>query len=280
MCPYLKTGSLLFYVTSTLCLVAAVSHAAPWHELEAGLELAGFKSGRATPVSDSLVVVLRIDPQQWDLDLYCASQESLAVCRDAVDWTEERALKVATNAGMFAQDRVTHVGYLKREEHVNNGSANSYLSAAAFGARQDNIPPFRIFDLDAPGVSLESIRQQYDTVVQNLRLIKRPRENRWSRQDRIWGEMALGEDSAGRVLLVFCRSPYSMRDFNQMLLSLPIDVVAAQHLEGGPEAQLVVSYGDTIRSWVGSYETGFNEHDLNLDYWPRSNVIGVGRRVR
>ena len=54
-----------------------------------------------------------------------------------------------------------------------------------------------------------------------------------------------------------------MYDFNKILLDLPIRLVAAQHLEGGPEAQLYARYGDWTIDAVGSYETGFYESDAN-----------------
>ena len=89
---------------------------------------------------------------------------------------------------------------------------------------------------------------------------------------------ALGEDSEGRALLIFCWSPYSMHDLNDILLSLPIDIVAAQHVEGGPEAQLYISVGETQLEILGSYETGFRENDSNDRAWPIPNVIGVRPR--
>ena len=54
-----------------------------------------------------------------------------------------------------------------------------------------------------------------------------------------------------------------MHDLNNILLSLPIDLVCAQHLEGGPEAQMYVKVGKTEIEKIGSYETTFNEDDVN-----------------
>ncbi len=146
---------------------------------------------------------------------------------------------------MFATDYRTHVGYLRAGDHVNNGRFNKYQSVAAFGPERTGLPRFRIFDLDAPGTRREAILRDYSSAVQNLRLIKRPGENRWSRQKKAWSEAALGEDGAGRILFIFCRSPFTMYDLNHELLGLGIGLVAAQHLEGGPEAQLYVHVGET-----------------------------------
>jgi hypothetical protein len=54
--------------------------------------------------------------------------------------------------------------------------------------------------------------------------------------------------------------------------------VAAQHLEGGPEAQLYINMGGTELEVVGSYETDFNESDDNDRAWPIPNIIGLRPR--
>ena len=69
-----------------------------------------------------------------------------------------------------------------------------------------------------------------------------------------------------------------MHDFNQELLSSNIDIVAAQHLEGGPEAQLYLKVGDTEIELFGSYETSFREDDGNKKVWDIPNVLGIRPR--
>jgi Phosphodiester glycosidase len=111
-----------------------------------------------------------------------------------------------------------------------------------------------------------------------LRLIKRPGSNQWGKQDRMWSEAALGEDDAGRILFIFSRTPFSMQDLNEELLAAGIGVVAAQHLEGGPEAQLYVRAGSFKLEQFGSYETLFRENDSNATPWPIPNILGVRPR--
>jgi hypothetical protein len=163
---------------------------------------------------------------------------------------------------------------------VHNGRiVRQYESAAAFGpTAKNNAPRFRIFDLDEPGVAIESIRRDYSLVVQNLRLIKRPGQNRWEQQPKRWSEAALGEDAEGRILFIFARAPFSMHDLNRELLSMGIDVVAAQHLEGGPEAQMIIRAGGRDLEWIGSYETLFHEADDTQRAWPVPNVLGLRGR--
>jgi hypothetical protein len=63
-----------------------------------------------------------------------------------------------------------------------------------------------------------------------------------------------------------------------MLLQLPIDLVCAQHLEGGPEASLYLSHGTKKLEIMGSYETKFNEADQNVQFLPLPNVFGIVKK--
>ncbi len=177
---------------------------------------------------------------------------------------------------MFETDQKTHLGYMRFRDHVYTGHVNKYQSIAAFDPRDGkDVSRFHIFDLDAPGITMQSIQQDYNSAVQNLRLVKRPGSNQWTQQTRKWSEAALGEDDAGRILFLFSRSPFSMHDLNQELLAAGIGLVAAQHLEGGPEAQIYVHAGSFELEMFGSYETSFKENDSNSIPWPVPNVLGV-----
>jgi uncharacterized protein YigE (DUF2233 family) len=250
----------------------------PWQVLETGLELGKFKVLVEAPAGDSTIVIARIDPAQWELRLHAISATNEQTGRTARQWCDKYGLVAAINAGMFMTDYRTHVGYMKSGDHINCASVTKYESAAAFDPLRPDLPEVRLFDLDE--IPLDSILELHGNVVQNLRLIKRPRENRWSQQPRKWSEAALGEDREGRILFIFCQSPYSMYDFNHLLMSLPIDLVCAQHLEGGPEAQLYIRVGEQEWEFSGSYETGFMEGKGNVIAWPIPNILGVVRKTQ
>ena len=143
------------------------------------------------------------------------------------------------NAGMYQADHRTHVGFCQIEGRLANRSANDYLSAVACDPVDPADPPFRIFDLDE--VPLAEVAKRYGTVVQNLRLIKRDGENRWQPSGDRWTEAALGDDDRGRVFMIYCATPWSMFELNEILLDLPLGLVAAQHLEGRSQARMWVA---------------------------------------
>lgn len=257
----------------------AAEAAAPesWRALEEGLDLGVFPARRPPERGDGRITILRASPSFWSLEYAGPEEQATASGRTAREWCETLGFTAAVNAGMFATDYRTHLGYARLRDRIASGHLNAYRSLAAFDPRRPGIPLFRIFDLDEPGVSLETVLGDYASAVQNLRLIARPGYNRWSPQPKRWSEAALGEDEAGRILVIFCRSPYTMHELNEELVRL--GVVAAQHLEGGPEAQLFVRSGDFELELIGSYETAFHELDDNQRAWPVPNALGLRRRT-
>jgi hypothetical protein len=276
----LEVGSDLLVSASVAGATSAGSSMArtAWTHLAEGLECGRFATEFSGLGGDETVVVLRADPALWSLDMLCASEDSQLSRFSTRQWCERAGLVAAINAGMYAPDFLTHVGYCSVRNHVNNASENEYQSVAAFCPRREDLPLFRIFDLDEPGVTIESIRADYACVSQNLRLIKRPRENRWSQQPKRWSEAALGEDASGRILFIFSRTAYSMHDLIRILLSLPLDLVCAQHLEGGPEAQMYIGIGGFEAELIGSYETSYHESDDRLQATLLPVVFGLRGR--
>jgi hypothetical protein len=85
-------------------------------------------------------------------------------------------------------------------------------------------------------------------------------------------------DQSGRILFIFCRSPYSMFEFSHCLLKLPLELVTAQHLEGGGAAALVVRAPRMHKVLFGGYETTREgrETDQGDQGAPLPIVLGIG----
>jgi hypothetical protein len=245
-----------------------------WSALGPGLEFGRFAlPGLGSPAPELHVV--RADPRRWELALI-GLERGESVGHTARDWSRREGLVAAINAGMYQQDYRTHSGYMAADGAVLSRGVNGYLSAAAFEPRDPRDPPFRIFDLDEE--PLETVLPRYRRVVQNLRMVKRPGESRWEPQERRWSEAALAEDREGRALLLFCGTPLPLDRFIDAVLALPLGIVAAQHLEGGSQAQLFVSAGGQAVELVGGYESAFSTPDPNRPARPIPNVIGVRLR--
>ncbi len=234
----LKYLVVVFVWTGFTGEVGAATSGRVWCELEPGLELARFDSSTREPVEIGDLIVLRVDPAKWEIKALTPDSDTRSPGFTVKQWCDSFDLVAAINAGMYQADHRTHVGFCQIEGRLANPSANDYLSVVAWGPLNPEDPPFRIFDLDE--ISLPEVARKYGTVVQNLRLIKRGRENRWQPSGDRWTEAALGEDGQGRALLIYCATPWSMYDFNEILLDLPLGLVAAQHLEGRTQARMWV----------------------------------------
>ncbi len=247
-----------------------------WSQVDDGLFVGEFPIHKKSVIGDSRIIIIKIDPQIYQLKLFSASErrhENLTVEK----WCKKYKLLAAINAGMFQTDNKSNVGYMKNFAHLNNSRINpKYFSVAAFNPLDKTNPAFQIFDIDE--TLMDTVLKRYNTVVQNLRLIKRDGENRWSRQSKKWSEAALGQDRSGNVLFIFSRTPYSMYDLNNIVLDLPINLICAQHLEGGPEASLYFSHKNKKLECVGSFESAFHESDGNIIFWPVPNVLGIVKR--
>ena len=252
------------FVLVALLLAGSADAAVSWRTLQTGVEYA----------TTGTLHVVRIDPARAKVQVALASELGVAP-RTASEWCSTQKLAVAINLGMFQTDHRSNVGYLRHGKHVNHRRWNSYRSALAVNPSDASLPPALWVDLDQ-SKPMEKLAK-YDIVVQNLRLIAGNRRNVWAKSDKKWSEAALAIDSRGRLLFVFTRAPYTMRRFNELLLSLPLDITQAMHLEGGPEASLSIHTRGFDLDLSGSYETGFLPDDSNEMQWPIPNVIGVVR---
>jgi hypothetical protein len=248
-----------------------------WVEVSRGVSYRVFHPFGDSEVGPRVLHVVRIDPRRALPKLWMISRDG-GETRTAAKWCETGGLAAAINAGMYLTDFSTHVGYLRDGAHVNAGKwVKKYQSALVWGARDPKgRPRLDILDVEAPedrarvGV--------YPTVLQNLRLIKGEGKVIWKPQPKRWSEAAVAVDSKGRLLFLFSRSPYSMHDFSKQLLALPLSIIRAQHVEGGPEASLSIHGNGIDVDLAGSFETGFNANDDNRAQWPLPNIIGVPRK--
>ncbi len=233
-------------------LVLLILSAVPWQPVSPGVEYAKVQSFH----------LVRIDPNVAKLTALAASETGVGA-RTAAQWSASTHAPVVFNGGMFELDRLTHTGLFTKGAYRNSEKwVPAYKSVLVqHGTRTE------LLDADTP--------VEGSLVVQNLRLIRRPGVNVWSQTKRSWSETALAALSNGRLLVVFSRTPMTMHDFNERLLGLGLGVVAAMHLEGGPEASLSIHAAGIDLDLCGSYETGFREDDTNVEQWVLPNVFAV-----
>jgi hypothetical protein len=232
-----------------------------------GVEYGELKLAQSPPQGDGLLHLVRVDPTRAQLRFGLAARDGGA--RTAGAWADALHCAGVVNLGMFEKDGVTATGHVRDGGFVLTRRWNGYRSALAVG-------PFRaaFFDLDEPDAQARA--DAFPSVAQSLRLLEAPGEDVWKKapSDKRWSEAAIGQDKEGRILFLFSRTPFSMHDLNQKLLALPLGIVRAMHVEGGPLASLSVR-GSLHLDLAGSYETGLREDDRNDRQWPIPNVLCV-----
>jgi hypothetical protein len=259
-----------------LCLTSVAVAGSPpadpaqaWTRLADGVEYRTFVLDAEAKVPGTLHVV-RIEPAKAPLALGLASQDKRGK-RTAEQWCADLHAVAVINAGMFQTDQLRNVGHLVNGAHVNQAAWNDYRSALVFGPKNATAAPARLLDLDAGHTPAEA----YRSAVQNLRLIKAPGKSVWKPNGRAWSEAAVAQDDHGRILFLFSRAGYEMSVWNQRVLALPLGVVTAMHVEGGPEASLSLCTATPARHLAGSFETGFHANDDNPAQWAIPNVLAV-----
>jgi len=241
-----------------------------WHTLQDGVYYKEFVISDKYPIH-----VIKVEPNKSLLVALSAkvhSKKSMTV----KEWCEKFNLVVATNAGMYATDYLTHVGYMRIGNDVLNPRwVKNYFSVFAFNPLKPNLPPAMMIDLDLDN---KKILQDYSVVIQNLRLIKYKGKNVWSPSSKKWSESALAMDEKGNVLFIFSIEAFSMYELNKILLSLPLNIVRAMHLEGGPPASLSIHSSNIKLDLMGKGETEFLENDSYRTQYPIPSIIGVKRK--
>jgi hypothetical protein len=249
-----------------------------WKQIDEGLYYSDFTAPIKSYTGDSRILIVRIDPKVYSFRLLSISElapGSLAM--NVREWADRYKLIAAINAGMFQADLKANVGYMKNYGHLNNPRIHkTYTSVFAFNPKKAEMPAAMIFDTDVQDI--KEIISGYHTVVQNLRLIKRPGLIRWAQQDKKWSEAALGQDQDGNILFIFSESPYTMHELSKILLSLPIKLECAMHLEGGLAASLYLRHNGIELGRMGRHEFSSIVGDINNEFLPLPNVIGITKK--
>ena len=235
---------------------------------------------------DRCIRLLRIDPAHFELRVLTAFEHGEA--RGAPTWARDFGLTAAINTSMYRPSGRS-TGILIHSGTVQNGKDTKKFGAflafdPAVEANEPSAPrpAVAMFGRGCPDYDLAGIRAGYRSLVQNYRLLDCDGKAIDWKDPKMYSAAAVALDRQGHVVFLHVRTPYLMRDLTRMLTDPDLDLglTAAMFVEGGPEASLHVRHGDFEQTWVGSYESGFQEHDDNRVSWPLPNVIGVVPRSK
>ena len=256
----------------------AYSQNDPWKKVDEGLYWAEFYPSQKSLVKDSKITIVKINPKFYSFKLLSASD--LGKTRmTAKDWCLKHNLISSINAGMYQEDGLRNVGYMKNFSHINNPRlSSSYKAVLAFNRTDAAVPEIQIIDLRCQ--AFEELKPKYQTFVQSIRMVSCQQENVWAKQDNMWSLAVLGMDKNGNGLFIFSESPYSVHDFINVLLSLPISLYNAMYLEGGAEASLYFSLNGVELDKVGNNGSGLNDSLVRGVVRAIPNVLGIIKKTK
>ena len=253
-----------------------------WAMVDTGLHVGVFTPANKSPVGDSEITVVKIDPRHYDFQLAEAKQRD-GKRRTVEDWCKSEGFLAAVNAGMYSlKDGLTSDGYMKNGAFVNNPDFKpEYCSFLCFNPTAPGLPPVQIMELCAQtDPQWAAMNQQYGGIVQSIRMLNRQGANVWAPAPKMWSMVAWGMDKAGNVLWLFTRSPYTVHTFINILKQAPLNLHNLMYLEGGPPAALWLAHNGVQLRLVGSYETNVYEKDDNQRLKKLPNVIGIRKKAR
>ncbi|GAA4354024.1 phosphodiester glycosidase family protein [Hymenobacter saemangeumensis] len=269
---------LRLYSLLAACFCAAASPAAPevtWQQLSPGLALGEYRPTVKSDIGDSKITILRINPRQYSFRLL-ESVRYKGKARTAAQWCQQEKLLACINAGMYQPDGRS-VGYMRDHQSINNASLGNDNSILVFNPADSLRPAIKLIDRSCETDWAQQLRA-YHSASQSIRMVDCQGRNTWAAQPKRWSSAVWAMDQDGNALMIFCRSPYSMHDYVDILLQSPLKISQAMYLEGGPEASLSIRSGQTVRNLFGSYETGFVENDNSQAAFPLPNVIGIVKK--
>lgn len=274
----LKTSFLAIVISLTMAKIYCQPDSLIWATIDEGLYQTEYAFPKKSSHGDSKLTAVKIDLTKFKFKLICAS-ELRTQRQPAPLWCKTQNLIMAFNSGMFTpiNDYKTSSGFMKNYDHTNNGVLNAkYKNISAFNRKDNSVPEFQIIDNTCQDWNV--LKNKYNSFTQCLRIVDCNRKNVWTNQKKKWSMVCLAEDSLGKALVLFTRSPYSVKDFADMVLRAPLKIKKMMYLEGGPETSLYLDYNNCKIEKMGSYETGFNEDDNNTIFWGLPNVIGLVKR--
>ena len=235
MAKYYKFHFILF-----VTLLAGCQSFDRWTTLEKGLSYIRFDAPQKAESGDSKIDVIKINPQYFDFKLICKSEFG-GTSRTVRTWCKEFELFFAINGGMYQTDHSTSVGLLIAGDHINNPTLHErYKAVLAFHPTVDSLPPVQIIDLEHQDIA--DLRNFYKSFLQNIRMVDKLGNNVVAENPtKKHPSAAVAIDANGNVLFIFSTSLYTMFDFTNFAISLPLSIQNMMYLEGGPIAEYYIN---------------------------------------
>lgn len=224
-----------------------------WRELAPGLEFATLRGEPYCRSGSTTIAALRLDPARVRLRVRHYTAEPGKRPLDITEWQRRSGALAVFNAGQYYGD-YSYMGLLAGGGEVFSRRQHpTYRAALVAGPRRGGARA-RVLDLAEEGLRADSL--DWAEVAQSFMLFDRAGTVRVRRSDQVANRTAVGEDARGRLVVLTTEGGYTLHDFARLLQRLPLDLALAMAMDGGREAELVVSAGDFRYASFGQWERG------------------------
>ena len=256
-----------------------VPNYANWTTLTKGMEYREIDAPTKSFIGDSKLAILRMDPAQFQFDLFTATQHD-SILKSVQTWSDSYHLMVAFNAGMYDLNKpLISRAYLQNGKHLNNGQLLEDFNLMMALGPKPKCQRSNIEVLDLTCANWEQEKNNFKGFAQGLRMIDcNAKPMNWQKNIQSCSMLVAAEDEKGWFYLIFTRSPYTHNQMINFMKQMPGGLHDAIYLEGGPETSLLITVNGHHIKKVGSWVSDTWESDANKHFWPLPNIVGVRKK--
>jgi len=180
---------------------------------------------------------------------------------DILSWQRRANALAVFNAGQYYADG-SYMGLLASRGVVLSRRPHPTFKAALVAGPRGGRARARVLDLTREPLDPDSLG--WSEVAQSFMLFDRGGVVRVRHSDQVANRTAVAEDGGGRLVVLITEGGYTLWDLAQMLKAAPLGLTQAMAMDGGLEAQMVVSSGRFRYASFGPWVHGGSAGDAPL----------------
>lgn len=224
-----------------------------WRELVPGVEFATLRGEPFCRSGSTTIAALRLDPARVRLRVRHYSGEPERRPLGIVEWQRRSGALATFNAGQYYGD-YSYMGLLSGGGRLISRREHPTYRAALVAGPRDGGARARVIDLSRERLDADSLG--WAEVAQSFMLFDRAGTVRVRNSDLVANRTAVAEDRRGRLVVLTSEGGYTLHDFAQLLQRSPLDLALAMAMDGGREAEMLVSAGSFRYASFGQWEPG------------------------